>query len=64
MGEALTGADTVELKPGVTMAIEPLIWVPDVPGGGGVRLEDTILVSEEGGIPLSRTSFDARLLLD
>ena len=64
VGEALPGAATVELQPGMTMAIEPLIWVPDVPGGGGVRLEDTILVAEGGGVTLTRTSFDDQLLLD
>jgi Xaa-Pro aminopeptidase len=64
VGEALAGAETVQLQPGMTMAIEPLIWVPDVPGGGGVRLEDTILVAEGGGVALTRTAFDGRLLLD
>jgi Xaa-Pro dipeptidase len=64
VGEALPGASTIELQAGMTMAIEPLIWVPDVPGGGGVRLEDTIAVAEGGGVPLTRTSFDERLLLD
>jgi Xaa-Pro aminopeptidase len=48
----------------MTMAIEPLIWVPGVPGGAGVRLEDTILVREGGGVALTRTGFDERLLLD
>jgi Xaa-Pro dipeptidase len=61
VGEALPGAETVPLQAGMTMAIEPLIWVPDVPGGGGVRLEDTILVAEGGGVPLTRTGFDRRL---
>jgi Xaa-Pro dipeptidase len=64
VGEALPGAETVPLQAGMTMAIEPLIWVPDVPGGGGVRLEDTILVAEGGGVSLTRTAFDRRLLLD
>ena len=64
VGEALPGAETVQLQAGMTMAIEPLIWVPGVRGGGGVRLEDTILVAEDGGAPLTRTSFDERLLLD
>jgi Xaa-Pro dipeptidase len=59
VGEALRGAETIELKAGMTMAIEPLIWVPGV----GVRLEDTIAVGEDGGIPLSRSAFDERLLL-
>jgi Xaa-Pro aminopeptidase len=60
VGEALRGAETIELRAGMTMAIEPLIWVPGV----GVRLEDTIAVSGDGGIPLSRSPFDERLLLD
>jgi Xaa-Pro dipeptidase len=47
----------------MTMAIEPLIWVPGVPGGGGVRLEDTIAVGAEGGVRLTRTGWDERLLL-
>jgi len=62
VGEALPGAQSVELRPRMTMAIEPLIWVPGVPGGGGVRLEDTIVVAEGGGVALTRTGFDERLL--
>jgi Xaa-Pro aminopeptidase len=46
----------------MTLALEPLIWVPGVRGGGGVRLEDTIAVSADGGRPLTRTAFDDRLL--
>jgi Xaa-Pro dipeptidase len=64
VGETLAGDEVVELELGMTMAIEPLIWVPGVRGGGGVRLEDTILVGEDGGIALTRTGFDERLLLD
>jgi len=64
VGESLPGADTVELQLNMTMALEPLIWVPGVTGGGGVRLEDTIVVGADGGIPLTRTKFDERLLLD
>ncbi len=64
VGEAMPGAQTVELRPGMTMAIEPLIWVPGVTGGGGVRLEDTIAVGDEGGIRLTRTRFDDRLLVE
>ena len=64
VGEALPGAETVELRPGMTMAIEPLIWVPGVSGGAGVRLEDTIVVAESGGVALTRTGFEQRLLND
>jgi Xaa-Pro dipeptidase len=46
----------------MTLAIEPLIWVPGVRGGAGVRLEDTIAVTPDGGRPLTRTPFDEQLL--
>jgi Xaa-Pro dipeptidase len=62
VGEALAGAETVELVEGMTLAIEPLIRVPDVPGGGGVRLEDTIAVGGAGGVRLARTGWDERLI--
>ena len=64
VGESLPGADTVRLEAGMTMALEPLIWVSGVTGGGGVRLEDTVLVGPYRGVPLTRTGFDRRLLLD
>ncbi|MGI0128766.1 MAG: M24 family metallopeptidase, partial [Thermoplasmata archaeon] len=63
IGEALPGAETVVLEEGMTFAVEPLIWVPGVRGGAGVRLEDTILVTEDGGRPLSRMGWDERLML-
>jgi Xaa-Pro dipeptidase len=63
VGEQQPGADTVPLEVGMTFALEPLIWVPGVRGGGGVRLEDTIMVDAEGGRALTRTAFDERLLL-
>ncbi len=63
IGEDLPGAETVVLQEGMTFAVEPLIWVPNVRGGGGVRLEDTILVSPGGGRPLTRLGFDERLLI-
>ena len=47
----------------MVFAVEPLIWVPGVAGGAGVRLEDTIVVTDDGGRSLTRTAFDARLLL-
>ena len=63
IGEDLPGAETVVLAEGMTFAVEPLIWVPGVRGGAGVRLEDTIVVTPEGGRALTRTAFDDRLLL-
>ena len=64
VGESQPGADTVVLEERMTMALEPLIWVPGVRGGGGVRLEDTVAVGPEGGVPLTRARFDDRLLID
>jgi Xaa-Pro dipeptidase len=63
IGEDLPGAETVTLQEGMTFAVEPLIWVPGVRGGAGVRLEDTILVTADGGRPLDRAPWDERLLL-
>lgn len=64
VGEALAGAETVTLEVGMTFAVEPLIWVPGVRGGAGVRLEDTIMVDADGGRSLSRSAYDEKLLLD
>jgi Xaa-Pro dipeptidase len=54
IGEDLPGAETVTLEQGMVFAVEPLIWVGGVSGGGGVRLEDMVLVTEQGGRPLTR----------
>jgi Xaa-Pro aminopeptidase len=64
VGESLAGAETVTLRPGMTLALEPLIWVPGARGGAGVRLEDTVAVGEDGGIALTRSAFDERLLIE
>ena len=63
VGETLPGAESVTLEAGMTMALEPLIWLPGVRGGAGVRLEDTIVVEDQGGRALTRTGFDERLLV-
>jgi Xaa-Pro aminopeptidase len=63
VGENLAGAESVRLEAGMTLALEPLIWLPGVRGGAGVRLEDTIAVADGGGRPISRAAYDERLLL-
>ncbi len=62
VGEVFPDAEEVVLQPGMVFAMEPLIWVPGVRGGGGVRLEDMVLVTETGPRVLCRLPYDARLL--
>lgn len=62
LGETMPGAEDVVLEPGMVLALEPLIWVPGVAGGGGVRIEDMVMVTEEGAVFMSRAPYDERLL--
>jgi Xaa-Pro dipeptidase len=63
IGETLPGATTYEFQPGQVFAVEPLVWVPGIRGGGGVRLEDMILITEGDAHVLSRVEYEERLLL-
>lgn len=63
IGETLPGAPTYEFRPGMVFAVEPLIWVEGVRGGGGVRLEEMVLVTEDGPHVMSRAPFDEKLML-
>jgi len=63
IGETLPGAPTYEFKPGMVFAVEPLIWAEGVRGGGGVRLEEMVLVSENGPHVMSRAPFEGKLML-
>jgi Xaa-Pro dipeptidase len=62
IGETLPGSTVFDLKPGMVFAVEPLVWVPDVPGGGGVRIEDMVLVTDGDPRILSRVEYEERLL--
>lgn len=62
IGETMPGSTVVELRPGMVFAVEPLVWVPDVPGGGGVRIEDMVLVTDGEARILSRVEYEERLL--
>jgi Xaa-Pro aminopeptidase len=62
IGETMPGSTVVDLRPGMVFAIEPLVWVPDVVGGGGVRIEDMVLVTEDEPRILSRVEYEERLL--
>ena len=63
VGEAATGAMEIEFRPDMVFAIEPLIWVPGVRGGGGVRVEDMIWVREDGPEYMSRAPYCEELLI-
>lgn len=63
IGENLPGATVVDLQPNMVFAVEPLVWVPGLPGGGGVRIEDMVLVTEDEPRVLSRVEYEERLLL-
>lgn len=63
IGETLPGTTTYEFQPNMVFAVEPLVWVPDVRGGGGVRLEDMVLITEGDPHLLSRVEYEERLLL-
>ncbi|MBO0829484.1 MAG: aminopeptidase P family protein, partial [Streptosporangiales bacterium] len=63
IGETLPGAPVYEFQPGMVFAVEPLIWVEGVRGGGGVRLEEMVLITEDEPHVLSRTAFCDELRL-
>ena len=63
IGETLPGAPVYEFQPGMVFAVEPLIWVEGVRGGGGVRLEEQVLITESDPHVMSRAAFDPRLMI-
>lgn len=63
IGETLPGAPVFEFQPGMVFAVEPLIWVEGVRGGGGVRLEEMVLVTDGDPHVMSRAPFEEKLLL-
>ena len=63
IGETLPGAPLYDIQPNMLFAVEPLVWVPDVQGGGGVRIEDMVLATEADPRILSRVEYEERLML-
>jgi len=63
IGETLPGAPVYEFQPGMVFAVEPLIWVEGVRGGGGVRLEEMVLITDGDAHIMSRAPFEEKLLL-
>ena len=62
IGEPQRGRHEVVLGPGMVFAVEPLIWLPGVRGGRGVRLEDTSVITDGEREVLTRCGSDERLL--
>lgn len=58
-GPRLSPISTDELKPGMVVTVEPGIYLPGV---GGVRIEDDILVTKDGHEVLSSVPKDAPML--
>lgn len=50
------------LQAGMALSIEPTLVVAGVPGGAGIRLEDEVIVTEDGCEVVTRAAYDARLL--
>jgi Xaa-Pro aminopeptidase len=51
----------ITFEPGTVLAVVPTIIVPGVPGGGGVRLEDVVTVTDTGVERLTTFPYEAAL---
>lgn len=63
IGEDLPGSLEYQFEAGMVFALEPLIWIDGVRGGGGVRLEEMILITDGEAHVMSRTGFCDELLI-
>ncbi|WP_031514895.1 M24 family metallopeptidase [Desulfofalx alkaliphila] len=59
-GPRLSPQDNTELQPGMVVTVEPGIYLP---GWGGVRIEDILLVTEDGARILTKTPKEELLVI-
>ena len=62
MGQPEVSGAVFTLEPGMIFSIEPTLNVPGIPGGGGVRLEEEVLITDTGNEVLTRAPYDKKLL--
>ena len=62
MGQPEVSGAVFTLEPGMIFSIEPTLNVPGIPGGGGVRLEEEVLITDTGNEALTRAPYDKKLL--
>jgi len=56
---SLGGMSKARLRPGMVVTVEPGIYLP---GQGGVRIEDLVVVTEQGCDILTRTPKELKVL--